>query len=294
VLATILIVNWNGRQYLGRCLAAVFNQRLHETRVVVVDNGSTDGSCEWLAEHYPQVEVIRLPNNAGFAAANNVGITATASRYVVTLNNDTQVGPRWLAALIDAAESDERIGLCASRILLADRPGTIDSAGIEVDRLGFAWQRGHGRLDAGLYRRPCDVFGPSAAAALYCRALLEQIGLFDADFDSYYEDVDLAWRANQAGWRCRYVPDADVLHVHSATGRREPDRKLYQLTRNRWWSVIKNYPTPRLWLMLPLMMVADAASLARGLVTQRNAVPFRARLDAVRGLRRMWSKRRPR
>ncbi len=294
MLAAILIVNWNGRQYLGRCLAAVFNQRLHETRVVVVDNGSTDGSCEWLAEHYPQVEVIRLPNNAGFAAANNVGIAATASRYVVTLNNDTQIGPRWLAALIDAAESDERIGLCAPRILLADRPGTIDSAGIEVDRLGFAWQRGHGRPDAGLYRRPCDVFGPSAAAALYRRAMLEQIGLFDADFDSYYEDVDLAWRANQAGWRCRYVPDADVLHVHSATGRREPDRKLYQLTRNRWWSVTKNYPTPRLWLMLPLMMVADAASLARGLITQRNAVPFRARLDAVRGLRRMWSKRTPR
>ena len=291
MLAAILIVNWNGRQYLGRCLAAVFDQRLHETRVVVVDNGSTDGSCEWLAEHYPQVEVVRLPNNAGFAAANNVGIAATSSRYVVTLNNDTQVGPRWLAALIDAAESDERIGMCASRILLADRPGTIDSAGIEVDRLGFAWQRGHGRPDAGHYRRPCDVFGPSAAAALYRRGMLEQIGLFDADFDSYYEDVDLAWRANRTGWRCRYVPDAEVLHVHSATGRREPDRKLYQLTRNRWWSVIKNYPTPRLWLMLPLMMVADAASLARGLITQRNAVPFRARLDAVRGLRRMWTKR---
>ena len=290
--AVILIVNWNGRRHLERCLAALFAQPLLGARVVVVDNGSTDGSAEWLALHYTEIEVIRLPHNHGFAAANNIGIAATRARYIITLNNDTEVGRGWLSALVEAAELDASIGSCASRIVLASRPDVIDSAGIEVDRLGFAWQRGHSRLDGEAYRMPRDVFGPSAAAALYRREMLEVIGVFDEDFGSYYEDVDLAWRARLAGWRCRYVPDAVVTHVHSATGGRDPDQKHRLLTRNRWWTVIKNYPSPRLWFMLPFITVLDAASLLRGLAVHRNAVPVSARIEALRGLRRMWAKRR--
>jgi GT2 family glycosyltransferase len=291
-LAIVLIVNWNGRPYLERCLTAVFDQHLAGCRVVVVDNGSTDGSREWLTTHFPQVEVIRLSHNTGFATANNIGITATSSRYVVTLNNDTEVSPGWLAALVDTAESDGAVGTCASRIVLADRPNTIDSAGIEVDRFGFAWQRGHRRSDAGQYRVSGDIFGASAAAALYRRSMLEAIGTFDEDFESYYEDVDLAWRAQLAGWRCRYVPEARVLHVHSATGGRAPGRKLYLLTRNRWWTTLKNYPSPRLWFMLPFIAVADAASLLYGTVVSRSGIPLGARMDAWRGARHMWLKRR--
>lgn len=288
--AAIVIANWNGRTHLEHCLPALFDQTFTDYRVTLVDNGSTDGSAEWVASRFPQVNVVRLPDNIGFAAANNLGIGSTSSRYVATLNNDAQVSRGWLAALIAAAESDDRIGACASCIRLADRPDAIDSAGIDIDRLGFAWQRGRGR-PAAAYRAAADVFGPSAAAALYRRSMLERIGVFDEDFGSYYEDVDLAWRARRQGWRCRYAPEADVLHVHSATGRRDPDRKLYQLTRNRWWTLIKNYPLPALWLMLPLIAAADAASLARGLIAQRNATALRARADAWRGLRRMWRKR---
>jgi hypothetical protein len=290
--AVILIVNWNGRQHLERCLMAVYDQHFAGYYVVMIDNGSTDGSCEWVAAHYPQVEVIRLARNAGFAAANNVGIAATTSRYVITLNNDTQVDPDWLGALVDAAETDETVGLCASRLLLADRPEMIDSAGIEIDRFGFAWQRGHGRTDSGEYRVARDVFGPSAAAALYRRSMLNAIGGFDEDFESYYEDVDLAWRAQLAGWRCCYVPAARVLHVHSATGGRDPNRKHYLLTRNRWWAVIKNMPSPRLWPMLPWLVAVDSLSLLRSVAVHRNGAPVTARLAALRGLPRMWAKRR--
>ncbi len=291
-LAMILIVNWNGRQYLDACLTAVLDQRLSDVRVVVVDNGSSDGSAEWMADHYPQVDVIRLSHNVGFAAANNIGIAAALSRYVITLNNDAQVAPGWLAALVDAAEADPTIGSCASRIVLADHTDTIDSAGIEVNRFGFAWQRGHGRRDAGEYEIARDVFGPCAAAALYRRAMLESIGVFDEDFGSYYEDVDLAWRARLAGWRCRYVPEAGAIHLHSATGGRDPDRKYYLLTRNRWWTVLKNYPAPRLWFMLPWIAAADTASLFRGLARYHNGIPIRARIDAWRGAQRMLLKRR--
>lgn len=291
-LAAVLIVNWNGRQYLNRCLTALFDQRFGDFQTVMIDNGSTDGSCDWVTEHFPQIRLIRLTENVGFAQANNIGIASTSSRYVVTLNNDTEVESDWLETLIGTAEADAMIGSCASRIVLASRPHILDSAGIEVDPFGFAWQRGHGRPDGGKYRQAENVFGASAAAALYRRSMLETIGLFDEDFGSYYEDVDLAWRAHLAGWRCRYVPGPRVVHVHSATGRRDPDRKLYLLMRNRWWTVLKNYPAPWLWLMLPAMTVADLASLVRGLVTQRNRVPIRARLDAARGLHRMWLKRR--
>src|SRR5712691_6074786 len=122
MLAVILIVNWNGMAWLERCLASVFKQPLDESRVVVVDNGSTDGSAESVSVHFPQVDLIRLARNVGFAAANNIAIAQTASRYVITLNNDTEVGAGWLSFLIDAAEADAAIGSCASRIVLANPP----------------------------------------------------------------------------------------------------------------------------------------------------------------------------
>jgi GT2 family glycosyltransferase len=135
------------------------------------------------------------------------------------------------------------------------------------------------------------VWGASAAAALYRRDMLDRIGLFDEEFESYYEDVDLAWRARRVGWRCRYVPDRCVQHVHSATGGRDPDRKLFLLTRNRWWTIARNYPLSRLWLMWPLLGLADLLSLARGLIRQRNRTPLTARLAALQGLPHVWRTR---
>ncbi len=291
ILAVILIVNWNGRHHLERCLAALFAHPLDRVRIVLIDNGSADDSREWVAAHYPQVQIISLPQNAGFAVANNIGIRATTAPYVVLLNNDTEVQPGWLEALIAPVDQDASIGMCAPRVVLADRPDLIDSIGIRVDALGFAWQIGRGQPDGAVFQTSTDVFGPSGAAALYRRAMLDQIGLLDEDFESYYEDVDLAWRAQRAGWRCRYVPQAKVLHVHSATSRRQPDRKLYLLARNRWWAIFKNYPVPRLWWMLPLIVVADGISLIRAWVQHRSLAPLRARRDALLGLSRMRAKR---
>jgi GT2 family glycosyltransferase len=292
ILAVILIVNWNGRHHLERCLAALFAQPLDRVRVVLVDNGSTDDSCEWVVTHYPQVQIMALPQNAGFAVANNRGIRATTAPYVILLNNDTEVQPGWLEPLIEAADRDASIGMCAPRVVLAERPDLIDSIGIRVDALGFAWQNGHGQPDDGTFQTSPEVFGPSGAAALYRRAMLDQIGLLDEDFESYYEDVDLAWRAQRAGWRCRHVPQSKVLHIHSATSRRQPDRKLYLVARNRWWTIFKNYPLARLLLMLPFIILADSSSLLHAWVQQRSLSPVKARRDAVLGLRHMWAKRR--
>jgi GT2 family glycosyltransferase len=132
-LAVVIIVNWNGRQTLCQVLTAIFDHLQADVGVIVVDNGSTDGSIEWLASHHPRVQAIQLPRNLGFAAANNLGIAATTARYVITLNNDTEIEHGWVESLIEAAESDPTIGSCASRIVLAARPDRLDSAGISVD-----------------------------------------------------------------------------------------------------------------------------------------------------------------
>jgi GT2 family glycosyltransferase len=287
----VIIINWNGRQYLERCLAALFAQPVEQAQVIVVDNGSTDDSCAWVIAHFPQVQIMALPHNAGFAVANNLAIRATTAPYVILLNNDTEVQPGWLEALIEPPEQDASIGMCAARVILADRPDLIDSIGIRVDALGFAWQIGHSQSAAAAFLKPIDVFGPSGAAALYRREMLDQIGLLDEDFESYYEDVDLAWRAQRAGWRCRYVSQAAVRHVHSATSRRQPDRKIYLVSRNRWWTLFRNYPIPRLWLMLPFIVVVDSVSLIRAWAQQRSLSPWKARRDALRGFSRMWTKR---
>jgi GT2 family glycosyltransferase len=260
--------------------------------VVLVDNGSTDGSVEWVEAHFSQVRLIRNAHNVGFAAANNQAIRATETEFIATLNNDTRVAPGWLAALVETAGSGPAVGMVASKMLFADQPDTINSAGIALDPLGIAWDRLGGAPDDS-DEKASQVFGPCAGAALYRRAMLHQIGLFDEDFFAYLEDVDLAWRARWAGWRCLYAPAARVYHVHSATGGEGSPFKNRLLGRNKVWLVVKNYgPTGRLLAYLPLIALYDLAAVAFALFAQGNVHNLLGRLDGLIGLPRAWRKRR--
>jgi hypothetical protein len=211
---------------------------------------------------------------------------------VVTLNNDTTVSEGWLAALVSAAESAPDIGMCASKMLFAHDPKTINSAGLCVDRLGIAWDRLGGHHDQTEVSAPTEVFGPSGGAALYRREMLDQIGLFDEDFFAYLEDVDLAWRARYSGWRCLYVSQARVLHHHSATARRRSAFKSYHLGRNKVWTVLKNYPFRRLWAYVPLMIFYDMLAIAYASVVRRDLHTLRGRIAGWAQTRTMLSKRR--
>lgn len=288
---SIVIVNWNGRHWLQRCLPAIAAQTYPAFEIIVVDNGSTDGSVEWLREQWPHVYVLRQEHNLGFALANNIGIRASQSPYVVTLNNDTRVDPGWLETLVRAAAAPD-VGMVASCILRWNQPDVLDSAGIEVDVTGTAWNRGWGRPVAWAVD-PGDVFGPSAAAALYHRQMLNDIGLFDEDFFAYYEDVDLAWRAQRAGWRCRYAPAARVWHWHSATGQQKPELKLFLLGRNKIWTILKNYHGPALFPALPLIVAADTLAIMYQTARTGNLAALRGRASALRQARHMLAKRTP-
>jgi GT2 family glycosyltransferase len=288
---SVVIANWNGRSHLERCLPALEAQTLDSFEVIVVDNGSSDGSVEMLRLRFPAVRVIAHPVNTGFAAANNSGILASSAPFVATLNNDTEPSPGWLEHLLAPALADPSVGMVASKMLFAHRSGTINSAGIALDLAGIAWDRLGGESDR-QDDRIIEVFGPCAGAALYRRAMLGQVGLFDEDFFAYLEDVDLAWRARLAGWRCLYAPGASVLHVHSATGVEGSPFKSYHLGRNKLWTIAKNYPAPQLYLLLPLIAAYDLAAVLYGVARRRDVAALRGRIAGLAGLPRQVRKRR--
>ena len=287
-----IILNWNGRRYLEPCLESVLAQTFRDFEIIVVDNGSSDGSTDLVRAQFPAVRLIENQRNLGFAAANNQAIRATTSEFVATLNNDTRTDPGWLAALVSAMERAPGVGMCASKMVFAHQPDMINSAGICLDRAVIAWDRLGGQPDDRADDEPRSVFGACAGAALYRRAMLDQTGLFDEAFFAYLEDVDLAWRAQLAGWRALYVPQARVYHHHSATAQEGSPLKRRLLGRNKVWLVVKNYPTPTLFRYLPAILGYDLLAVGYTLLVQRDLNPLRVRLAGLKGLRQMLRKRR--
>jgi len=290
--ASVIVVNWNGSRFLTPCLSALRAQTHPSYHVILVDNGSTDDSVALVRRDFPEVTVIQNDANLGFAAANNVGIRASRGEYIATVNNDTRVEPGWLAELTRSMDAHPSVGMCASKQLLTASPGTIDSAGICVDRAGLAWDRLGGEPDDARSDSPQEVFGPCAAAALYRRTMLDQIGLFDESFFAYMEDVDLAWRARLAGWKCLYVPTARVYHTHSATGGEGSPFKLRLLGRNTVWTIVKNYPWPHCLIYSPVILAYQVLAVIYTLTLRRELNPLKGRLDALRGLRSLLKKRK--
>lgn len=285
VRAVIIIPNWNGREHLARCLPALAAQTCQDFQVVLVDNGSGDGSVEWVRQTYPDIEIVALERNQGFAAACNAGIRATTAELIVTLNNDTTPQSDWLAELLDSAGRYPDVGMFAAALWLHGEPPVVDAAGLEVNRLGVAWNVARGTPVAGLPSEPYPVFGPCAGAALYRRQLLDDIGLFDKTYFAYLEDAELAWRARWAGWQCMAVPRAAVWHVHSATGGQNLPRKFWLLGRNRLWTTLRHYPRPYLWYHLPLICLNELVTGLAGMIALRHPAPLQGRLSALRSWR---------
>ena len=250
----VVIVTFNGRQLLEPCLRALFAGSRLPDEVVVVDNASCDDTVAWVARTYPLVRVDRCAANLGFAAANNRAIRASAGTYVLTLNNDTEVAPDALARMASVLDdAGPRIGAVMPTMVFAESPDIVACAGLEIFTNGVVRDAGVGQ-PIGVGHEPYPIFGPSAGAALYRRAALDDVGLFDPAFFMYLEDADLAWRLRLRGWGTLAVP-AIVRHKVSATAGYGSARKAYYLARNRWWCLLKNLP--------PSLLQRDAVDLAR-------------------------------
>ncbi|MCL6646711.1 MAG: glycosyltransferase family 2 protein [Chloroflexi bacterium] len=216
--ASVIIPNWNGLAYLPTCLQALAAQSWRDFETILVDDASTDASVAYVAAHFPWVRILRRRRNGHFCQAVNTGIAAARGETIVLLNSDTEAEPGWLAALLSGLAAHPEAGIAASKLLLFDRRQILHSAGDFLRSDGRPGNRGVWEEDHGQYDQAVWVFSACAGAAAYRRAMLEEIGLFDEDFVAYCEDVDLAFRAQLAGWRCLFVPTARVYHHLSATG----------------------------------------------------------------------------
>lgn len=261
-----------GGESLRRCLASLQRQTFQGFETVVVDNSGC-GVAHGLADP-PRVRVIENRENVGFGEAVNQGWSGTEAEFLLTLNDDAYPAPDWLQALIAACERDESIGMCASQIRLRAKKGLLDSAGMSIYPDGMAKQRGNGR-PASEFAVEEEVLLPSGCAALYRRAMVEQVGAFDADYFLYAEDTDLGLRGRLAGWRCLYVPRAEVEHDYSASSGRASGRKVFYVERNRLFTVVKLFPAA-LWPLVPLISAwrylahLEAVARGRGLAGEFN------------------------
>jgi GT2 family glycosyltransferase len=289
----IVVVSYNPGPHLARCLAALRDQTWAPHRVIVVDNGSTDGSLAGLGGAVGGHEVVALGRNTGFAAGANRGIERAADcDWIALLNPDAFAEPGWLGALVESARERPGFALLASRQLMADDPSRLDGAGDVYAVSGLAWRRLFGQPASDAATLAEEVFSPCAAAALYRRAALVDAGGLDESFFCYFEDVDLAFRMRLRGHRCLYVPDAVVHHVGSAVSGRHSEFTLYHGHRNLVWTWWKNMPGPLLGAYLPHHLALSVVSLvhfaARGLLRP----VLRAKRDAWRGLPAVLRQRR--
>lgn len=252
IKTTIIIPNYNGLSFMEPCFESLKEQTARDFKVLVVDNGSTDGSVEWLKEH--RIPSVFLKENTGFSGAVNTGIRAADTPYVLLLNNDTRVEPGFVAAMERAMDRSPKIFSVSSRMVQMYHPELLDDAGDMYSILGWAYQRGVGRSSK-LYQKPCRVFSACAGAAIYRRAVFHEIGLFDELHFAYLEDIDVGWRAKLYGYDNVYCPDAVVYHVGSGTsGSRYNSFKVRLAARNCIYLNYKNMPGWQLLLNGPFLL----------------------------------------
>lgn len=289
--AAVIVVNWNGRKHLDECLRALAGQDLRDFRVIVVDNGSADGSVDLVKHRHPGVDLIALNRNTGFCHGNNVALETVREPYVALLNNDAVPQASWLSALVGALEKNGEAGFAASLMLSYHCPGIIDRAGDGYTAAGVPNLRKRGRpaAEAG---EAAWVFGASAGAALYRTDMLKRVGLFDEDFFLLQEDVDLSFRAQLMGYRCLYVPGARVYHHGSSSIVHDSPLSIYYGHRNLEWVYVKNMPDRLLARTALLHGLYDGLSFLFFSAGRRGGVFLRAKRDAARGLKRMMDKRK--
>ena len=287
----VIIVNWNGRELLTGCLESLRGQAYKPLDITLVDNGSIDGSVDFVTQTYPEVRTIALSKNTGFSAANNIALENMETEYVALLNNDAVTHPLWLKTLVEALEEHPEAGLAASKMLFYDNPNVIDRAGDAYTRAGTGLLRGRG-VSADKCNRQEWVFGACAGAALYRAEMLNDIGLFDDDFFLLYEDVDLSFRAQLAGYRCLYVPEAVVYHRASSSIVYDSSISVYYSHRNLEWVYIKNMPARLILKTILQHVIYDIASFFYFVVRGRGRDFVKAKRDALKGLKKTLKKRR--
>ncbi len=290
---TVAVPTYNGRRLLEQMLPSLAAQRFRDFEVVVVDDGSSDGTAAWLRSMWPEVEVVEFGQNRGVTAALNECARAGRAPLVGLFNNDVELAPDCLGELVSSLAAHPEAASAAAKLLDFHNRGVIDGAGDVFTWAATGGRRGHGERDVGQYDEPRAIFGACGGAAVYRRTAFERVGGFDDDFYTFYEDVDWNLRAQLAGLSCRYVPSATVYHMGSATiGPGLTDFTRYHLWRNAIWIIAKDIPAGALLRHAPHLVLGQLVNLAVAVRDRKLGVWLSAWRDALRGLPRALRKRR--
>ena len=290
-MISVVIVNWNGIDFIGKCLDGLRAQNRRDFSIIMVDNASQDGSLEFVQNNFPEVKILVQSENTGFSVANNIALKSVRTEYVALLNNDAVPHRDWLKNLVNALDKDQEAGFCASKMLFYEKPEIIDRAGDIYTTAATALLRGRG-APAEDFNRPERVFGACAGAALYRTKMLDEIGLFDENFFLVYEDVDLSFRAQLRGYKCLYVPDAIVYHHAGSSIGDDSPISVYYSHRNLEWVYIQNMPTRLIVKTILPHIIYDIAAFVFFVLKGRTLDFVKAKWHALKGLRKALTKRR--
>lgn len=258
---TIIIPHWNRRFLLEKSIPSLKNQTFRALKILVVDNGSTDDSMEWLEENHPDVERLILPENIGYAPGANKGLELAETEYVSFYSNDVIADPDWLTSLVDAMDNNHDMGFCVGKILWSDTPGIIYAAGDHYGINGFPYNIGQNEEDKGQYDSSREVLVICTAASLFRRQALLEVGSYDDRYFAHGEDTDLCLRLQLGGWRGAYIPSGLTYHVGSASSDPESKDFIERTNRNGMFTFIKNYPWPIMKRHWPELLLSFLFSL---------------------------------
>lgn len=288
---TVVIVNYNGGDYLRGCLASLAAQTFTNFETIVVDNASTDGSLDRIVEKPARLTLLKQASNLGFAGGNNVGARAGRGKWLALLNPDAEAAPDWLEAMMRAVAQRPTHRMIACLQVSLHDAAKLDGAGDCYLAYGYAWRGGFGHPVSGAPPAG-ECFAPCGAAALYPRDVFLDSGGFDERYFCYHEDVDIAFRLRLQGERCQYVPDARVRHAGSAISGRSSAFSVFHGVRNGVWTYVKNMPGGLLLLTSPVWFVGSLMLLARGALRGVFAPTWRGFVAAFAGIGPMLAARK--
>jgi len=289
---SVIIVNWNGKHFLNTCLTALRRQTFRGFETLLVDNGSHDGSTEYVQTHFPEVNLIALHENRGFAGGNIAGLEQSSGGIVVLLNNDTEADTRWLEQIHKAAQNFPEAGSFASKMMYFDNRQRLENCGFGLTAAGIVVDLGRDELDGPTWADPRRVFGACGGAAAYRREMIDHIGFLDPDFFMSYEDVDFGFRGQLHGYKCILVPSAVVYHRLGATRGKYPAAQVFLSQRNIELVYLKNMPLSLMLGTLPQRLLYELGGAVYFLKMGAGVPFFKAKMETLRQLPSVLRKRK--
>lgn len=289
---SVIIVNWNGRHLLADCLGALRRQSFRDFETILVDNGSSDGSAEYVAGAFPEAKLLRLGENRGFTGGNIAGYELASGSLIALLNNDTEAHPEWLEELHRASSRHPEAGSFASKMMYFDARNRIENCGFALGTACTTVDLGRDQMDGPEWSESRAIFGACGGAVAYRRSMLEDIGFLDPDFFMVYEDVDLSFRAQLRGYACMYVPTAVVFHRYRSTLGRRPAQQVFYSQRNIEFVYFKNMPAGLILRSMPQRLVYEIGAAIYFFGLGCGGAFLRSKFDVLRHLPSLWRKRR--